>query len=271
MKRESLSAFRHPSASALAKFRAAVSKLKKAGLIPPKGGSGSTRGKLVKPGSARPGDMFGGKPLRDYVRDKDNQAVIHNEAVVVAKSRVSDTQGYKVKKPKGGKERLIIPVSKDARVSIEKKNIVIRHESEAGTIRRVQIPRHNIKEYLSHAESLPELSGNRFYAFYFYGNRSHQIFRHAQDLVQYLTAYDALSGSKRKRMDAFRNIEILEINSAADWHAKVERAIHKRRTGGTKPYSQVKARLERMPEWKRNLYRQQRAAYMRAYRARKGK
>lgn len=264
MKREKLRAFREPSASGLAQFRRDVQTLKREGLLPPK-----RSGKTVNTRYAHPSDMVQGKPLREWVQDPDVQAVLDREAVTIAKSRVSDVQGYKVKRPgHGATERIIIPVPKDAKVSTEKKNIVIRHETEEGSITRVALPRKNLQQYLSDANSLPDLPPNgEWYAFYFYGNRSHQIFRSTEHLNQYLSGYNALND---KPQAAFRNLEIVRIkNNARDWTRKVTESVRKRRRGRRTPrtYEQERARLERMPEWKQQIYRAKRAEYQRQYRA----
>lgn len=265
MKRASLGSV--PSGSDLASFRRAVSKLKSKGLIPP-----NKRGRVVNSRTARPGDMYQGKPLREYVRDKANQQVIKGEAVVLPRSRVKDTQGFKVAKPKGLTEKVIVPVPKDARVSTEKGNIVIRHESETGTVKRLLIPRKNLRQYLLDAEKLPDLHGDKWYAFYFYGNRSHKTFRTAEQLLEYLTAYDALEKESRNAQN-FRNLEIVQITNKPEWEREVEAAIERRRKhrshAGTR--RSKKAMLARMPEYKKEIYRAKNAAYMREYRKRKGK
>jgi len=235
----------------IGEFRRAVAKLKREGLIPP-----NKRGRTVNPKTAQPYERFGGKSLKDYIADRDNQQVIRGEATTIARSRVSDTQGFAVKKPKGMPERVVVPLPKDAKVSVENKNIVITHTSETGTIKRTSLPRTSLKRYLRDAESLPELGPDSSYAFYFFGNKSHRIFKHPADLVEYLTKYDALKDTSKANV--FRNFEIVTLNrpSQKQWLQDVESAVAKRRKyrnakGGRKK------KIGELPLYKQEIRRKQ--------------
>lgn len=245
------SPFSHPSAATLKDFRAAVSRLKKEGLIPP-----NSRGKIVNVKTARPGDSFGGMTLRDRI--KAYKDVAEGHAVTVAKSRVKDTQGFKVAKKGLKSERVIIPVNKTAKVSVEKGNIVIRHPGDSAIVKRTMLPRKNLRQYLLNAETLPKLKGNKWYAFYAYQGKSKRVFHDATDLIEYLRKYRDDFDNDDER-EFFRTLEIVEISDKRSW----EKRTYKKSGNHSGRHKKMKD----YPPSKQEQLRMKKREYMRKWRA----
>lgn len=235
----------------LTEFRAAVARLKKEGLIPP-----NSRGKIVNVRTARPGDSFGGMTLRDRV--KRYVEVADGRAVTIAKSRVKDTQGFKVAKKGLKTERVIVPTSGE--VSVEKGNIVIRHRKDSAIVKRVMLSRKNLKQYLSGADELPDLKGNKWYAFYAYQGKSKQVFRTGQQLHEYLMEYrdrDSYPGDT----EFFRNIEIVETIDKRQWEEREYKSSK---------HSGKRKKMKDFPPSKQEQLRAKKREYMREYRRKHG-
>ena len=246
--------FRHPSAGELRDFRAAIARLKQEGLI-------SSR---VNAAKAQPYTHVHGKSLRDILHSRDARLILEDKGTTIAASRVVDTQGYKVTK-QGDTARVIVPLNKDARVSVENKNIVIRHPGTTAVIKRTKLPRKNLTQYLTDAEKLPELKGRKWYAFYAFNGKSKAVFRSPDLLREYLSKYRRISDSKKQEREFFRTFEIVEIEDRKTWE---ERSYQ---SGRHAPESN-KRRRERyaqLPAWKKEEVRRKKREYMREYRRRK--
>lgn len=246
-------------------FRSDVAKLKKLGLIP-----SNIRGHQVDARYARPSDMFQGSPLKEYI--SKYKEVLQGNAVVLPKDRLEDTSGYATVRKGGIKEKVIVPLSEHERVEIKDKKIKFTYQTEKGKITRVQVPRKNLKQYLSGVSELPHLKKNEYYAFNFHGGRSHGVYRDADLLAEEFMAYKSAqkaAGNPRKERYVFQHLEIVQITDREAWEAG--RTTHKRKARKN-PYSKVKARFDKAPEWKKAIIRKQRresAARQRAKNKRK--
>lgn len=207
--------------------------------------------------TARPGDSFGGMTLRDRI--KAYKDVAAGDAVTIAKSRVKDTQGFKVAKKGLESSRVIIPVNKTAKISVEKGNIVIRHPGDAANVKRTMLPRKNLRQYLLNAESLPELKGNKWYAFYAYKGKSKRIFHNAEDLIEYLHKYRDDFDTDEDERDFFRTFEIVEISDRKQWE---KREYKKSGSHGGR-----RKKMKDYPPSKQEQLRMKKREYMKKWRA----
>lgn len=251
----------------LKEFRANVSRLKKAGLIPAKNRNGNPV--IVR--NARPSQLVQGKTLGEWVRsslrDPSAKDVLSGKAVVLPASRVKDTEGFRKIKVKGGTDRVVIPVPKDARVSTEKGKIVITHVSDSGSIRRVQVPRKDLQGYLTGVSQLPELKGGDVYAFYMNGGKSMVMSAHPDLLIEELQQYKRFETDDPS--DILQHLEIVTVSKSAKpaWKREVEERVRQQRRGSrTRP---ERRRIENIPEFKRPAHRAKKAAAQRKRRARK--
>jgi hypothetical protein len=246
--------FSHPTTRVLGEFRKQVARLKREGLIDAR----------VNARRAMPYTRAGGKSLREWLRSPDARLILEDKAVTIATSRVSDTQGYKTTKT----GRLIIPLNEDASVSVENKNIVIRHSGKNFSVKRVKLPRKNLKAYLTEAEQLPYLEpGKGYYVFYGFDGRSKNVFRTTQLLREELEKYKRISDTPDHERDFFRTFEIVTIEER-DRGAWEERTY---RAGKSKSESakERRKRYANLPAWKKELARQKKREYMREYRKKK--
>jgi len=249
----------------LKEFRQNVAKLKKAGLIPPKNRSG----KPVKTSQARPTDLVYGKTLSQYVNNPKNREVLSGEAVTLPASKIKDSEGFTRRKVPGGSDRIIVTgVPEGAKVTAEKGKISFGFSSASGSVKRIQVPRKEMIQYLEDASSLPELKPGARYAFYYYGNRSYLTFESPEHLQEEIMAYKSAQENKH---EAFQHLEIVELSPPAveEWRAAINERQKRKRRGGRR--SAAKRRIENIPQYKLPGVRATRAASMRRYRARKGR
>lgn len=254
--------FSHPSPEALRSFREAVSRLKKEGLIPP-----NSRGKIVNIKNARPGDSYGGMTLRDRIKAYPD--VARGEAVTLAKSRIKDTQGFKIASKGLDSKRVIVPLQGDAKVYVENGNIIRRHQLAQGSVTRTMLPRKDLKDYLTEAKQLPDLKGRQWYAFYAYNGKSKKVFRTAAQLRAYIRKYNAFKKvTSKSQRDFFRTFEIVKINDPKDWIEN--RGSGRKAKRQSEPYAVRRARFNKLPEALKQTERNRRAEYERK-RRKKGK
>lgn len=250
----------------LKQFRADLARLKKEGLVPP----ANRQGKKLNIKTARPTDLIQGKRLIDYVRDPKNRDVLEGNAVTLPASKVKDSEGFTKRKIKGGKDRVIVPLPADAKVSTEKGRIKITHESPTGSITRVQVPRKNLRQYLLNAEQLPSLKSGEVYSFYIYGHKSFMVSENADQLVEYIQHYKTLEdGDAEDAVDFFKHLEIVRLTKSArtGWESEVNERVRKSRRGGK--HSAASRRIGNLPQYKQPIVRARRRESQRRYRASK--
>ena len=242
------------TASELKEFRSQLSTLKKQGLV---GGKVNTR-------TARPSDVRGGKPLREYVAKYDD--VLSGKATAVPLARLGNKSQqrklYETVTAGGISPHAIVPHAADEGVSVHSGVVEISHTKG---IHRLQIPidYKNLPQYLKDLKqaakdgTIPELRGPHYYGFNLHGGGSHTLFRNMEDLLDYMrNPRENISGSNRwlnsairskdpKEMrDYFRNLEIVTTTEPVWWNRKEKReqaakkkreqARNKRRAGKRK-------------------------------------
>jgi hypothetical protein len=180
---------------------------------------------------------------------------------------------FEVTRPKGLPQRVIIPHEPGERVYVSHGKVSIANP--AG-IRQTIIPvkYKSLPQYFKDLRKKnPPLKQGEFYAFRFFGNRSHRVFRSISALVSDLEHYEAIFDSIQEHnaedmAELYQNLEILKIDRPSDWRTPPTTKRPYRRKGGKTDYEYRKERLERGPIWKRNEQRHANAERQKQWRLR---
>lgn len=185
---------------------------------------------------------------------------------------------YVIAAPKGLPRRVIIKHEPGRRVTVSHGKVSI--ENPAG-VRRTIIPvkYHNLPQYFAGLrKNGTTLKDGEYYAFRFFGNRSHKVFRSMDALVNslehYESVFDAIDENDSEQMaELYQNLEIIRIDRPADWKTPTARPRQTYLSTTRKSaYEKRKDKLDRAPEWKQEQQRKANADRQREYRARlKGK
>lgn len=248
------------------KFRSDISTLKKKGLL-----SG------VDARSAVP-DRRLTYALKKYDAVLSGKA----SAVKLSKSGIDQYKAlgkpYDIASPKGLPRRVIVPHEPGERVTVSHGKVSIANP--AGVHRTViPVKYHSLPQFFKDIKKKPPtLKEGEYFAFRFFGNRSHKVFRSMDALVNSLEHYESIFDSidendAEQMAELYQNLEIIRIESPVDWKSN---PIRPRQTflGSQRKsaYEKRKAKLEKGPEWKQDQQRKANADRQKAYRARlKGK
>lgn len=244
----------------LRKFRSDIASLKRKGLI-----SG------VDARSAVPSRKLN-KALDKYDAVLSGKA----SAVKLSKKGLKEYQDlgrpYEVAAPKGLPRRVIIPHEPGERVTVSHGKV--RIANPAG-VRRTVVPVkfHNLPQYFKGLrKSGMKLQEGEYFAFRFYGNRSHKIFRSIDALVNSLEHYESIFDSVEENdaegmSEIYQNLEIIRIDRPDEWKAPRTNRARQTYRNATR-YKKRKQKLERGPEWKQEAARKANADRQRDYRKR---
>lgn len=245
----------------LRKFRSDIAALKKRGLI-----SG------VDARTAKPNRRL------NAVLDKYD-AVISGKASAVKldKKGLAEYKAlgkpYEIAAPRGLARRVIVPHEPGERVTVSHGKVTIH--GQPGVTRTVlPVKYHNLEQYLNElAKSKQTLGKNEYFAFRFYGNRSHKIFRTMGALVNQLQHYesifDAVEENNSEAMaELYQNLEIVKIDRPGEWATVPPTSRPYRRGDSGTSYATRKRKLARAPEYKREEARTANAQRQKDYRAR---
>lgn len=244
----------------LRKFRSDIASLKRKGLI-----SG------VDARSAVP------SPKLNRALDKYD-AVLSGKASAVKLSKKGFQEykdlgkPYETAAPKGLPRRVIIPHEPGERVTVSHGKV--RIANPAGVHRTIiPVKFHNLPQYFAGLrKQKPVLKDGEYFAFRFYGNRSHKVFRSIDALVNslehYESIFDAIDENDSEQMaELYQNLEIIKVEDKGAWTApRTDRA--KQTYRGMSRYQKRKRKLERGPEWKQEQEREANAKRQRDYRKR---
>lgn len=225
---------RKNDASNLKEFRHKISALKKQGLIP----ANKRTGKLPGAG-ARPTDLFGGKPLKDYVKKYDD--VLSGKATAVPLSKLkSPTEArkkFEVTRAGGIKPSVLVPKGFDEKVEVRKGQIFTHHPKGVSS---VDIPveyKGDTRQFLKELKKydFPEMKGRHWYAFNFKGGGSKQVFRSMDDLVRYVEGQKSYGvraahrrGDTKWLREVVRSLEIVVTDDKRTWFKENERRAEDR-------------------------------------------
>jgi hypothetical protein len=243
------------SNESLRKFRSDIAALKKKGLI-----AG------IDARSATPNRRLN-KLLEKYDPVLSGKA----SAVKLSKKGIDEYKAlgkpYEIAAPKGLPRRVIVPHDPGERVTVSHGKVSI--QNPAGVKRTIlPVKFENLPQYFNDLrKSKPKLKDGEYFAFRFFSNRSHKVFRSMDALVNYLehyeTVFDAIEENDAEGMsEIFQNLEIIRIDSPGDWKTRTPPKV-------TWKSSQHKQRKKKpTPKWKAEQQRQQNADRQRAFRQR---
>lgn len=189
----------------LRKFRTAVARLKKAGLVQP-----SIDARSVRPT----------RPLTDAVERFRN--VVRGNAKVLPLGKLNLTEreaikrNFQISKPRGLATKIIVPHFPEEKVSAVGGNI--KYSSPEG-IRRLELPpvrtdtaRNFFKDLKASKVKLPDNIKGQVFAARFYSGRT-QTYSSLRHLLSDLNVYDSVVAAhgRKQTADVLRNIEIFTI------------------------------------------------------------
>jgi hypothetical protein len=210
------------------KFRSAIAKLKKAGLVSP----------LIDARKASPES----RGLRDAVkRFKD---VVSGRAVTLKTSRLTipakELRGHhlQISKPAGLPQRVIVPRFPDEKVS-RGAGGVIKYVSPEG-IRRLTLPKvrddtigHFFADLKASSVKLPDQRKGEYFAARYFSGRT-KVYQSLRDLLNDLRAYQTTREAKSRAdvQEVLRNIEIVTLPAGKPEREWVSWKKRHKRDGG---------------------------------------
>jgi hypothetical protein len=255
------------SKTSVQKFRSDIATLKRKGLI------SGVDARSVKPT----------KHLKSLVNKYE--AVISGKATAVklshAETRSRSKAGDMVARPRGLPARVIVPHDATERVVVSHGHAKIVNPSG---IERVQIPIafDNLEDYLQsiarkHQTLNRMKANNEYFAFQFYGHRSHSMYTSIdlmiEDLLHYEAVENAIDFNNAKQMnEVYHHLEIVKLpkSKAKVWEqsGKERAARTARPVDDKKKYRRAKAKRDKGPQWQRDQFNAANAARQKAYRER---
>lgn len=184
------------------KFRSAIARLKKAGLVDP-----SIDARSVKQT----------KKLRAAVNRYSDVVAGTAKSIKVARldSKIKDLKdhNYQIASPRGLPTRVIVPHFPDEKV-VAKRGI-IEYQSAEG-FRRLELPRYDgkksLKKYFADLvrKKFPDLPPHAKVGARFFNNRT-RTYSSVQDLINKISGYESVRKAKslKAKMDVIRNFEIV--------------------------------------------------------------
>lgn len=178
---------------------------------------------------------------------------------------------YEIAAPKGLPRRVIVPHDAGEKVHVSHGKVTI---SNPAGLHRTIIPvkYHSLPQYFRELKKkTPKLKDDEYFAFRFFGNRSHKAFRSIDALVNSLEHYESIfdaieENDAEGQAELYQNLEIIRIDRPADWTAPLPMGRQTYR--GSTRYQKRKDKLERAPEWKQAQEREANKERQREYRAR---
>lgn len=179
---------------------------------------------------------------------------------------------YEIAAPKGLPRRIIVPHEPGERVTVS--HGLVRVANPAGVTRTIiPVKYHDLPQYFASLRKQKlKLKEGEYFAFRFYGNRSHKVFRSIDALVGSLEHYESIFDSIEEKdaeqmAELYQNLEIIKVEDKGAWTAPRTNRPRSAWSGASR-YQKRKRKLERGPEWKQEQERAANAQRQRDYRKR---
>ena len=264
----------------LQKFRSAVAKLKKQGIV-----------KNVDARKAQPFWIRGGKPLKETVAKFDE--VVSDKAAVVKLTPKKTTEyrkaGYETRKTPAGDTVDMVPklhsdkvtVTKDGEIKVTSKQ-GIQHIKKAVEYRNLSQWLHAMKENQLRINAMKRK--NEYFGYKVFGHTSYALYRNIDDLIDEITngSTSGLNLSEKIRESTykqqnefFEHFEIVRVPRAEAWPNPPERGrggwTNKRHRDYVKKIRKTKIKGDRLRASEAERKRQWRAAMSKAEKERYNK
>jgi hypothetical protein len=239
-------------------FRSKVARLKELGLVSD-----------VDARSAYPTWKRDGVKLSTLVDRYDD--VLSGKVTPVKTSRLKTEVAKNYPKSKG---KTLVSHSADEKVRVEAGAVVIESKVKGITRVDIPIPFHNAEQWARDVKKnqtqIDRLKKqNEWFGFRFGDNRSHQIFRDIDLLIEYLTEYEDFQNVSTNPRDDAISLEIVKITNGGTggtkrWFSELESRPRGRRVQSKEARRRWYKRAKLRPGWKKK-----RREEMRKYRAKK--
>lgn len=196
----------------LKKFRHQVAELKKAGLI-----------KNVDARSAQPFMIRQGKTLAESVKKFDDVLSGKVQPVKLPPKKIKEL-GYE-KATVGKQSYAMVPVSAGEKVKVEKGTVVVEEPKGIKRI-KLSVPFHRLEQWAKdmkrNKKRIDKMkANNEYFAFKLFDNRSWNVYRSIDDLIDELRAYESFDytahQSDRKQQKYFKELEIIRVPDSSQW------------------------------------------------------
>jgi hypothetical protein len=212
----------------LQKFRSAVAKLKKQGIL-----------KNVDARKAQPFWIRGGKPLKETVAKFDEVVSDKASAVKLTPSKTREYQkaGYETRKIPTGERVVMVPKLATDKVSVTKEGEVKLTSKQKITHIKKAVEYRNLGQWLQKMkENTLRLNAmkrkNEFFGYKVFGHNSYALYRNIGDLIDEiengstsgLNLSDKIRETTHKQQNEFfENFEIVRVPRAEAWPSPPER------------------------------------------------
>jgi len=247
-------------------FRKAIGVLKKVGIVDVKNVNDA------QPYWVRKAGPKGGTYTLSELVDKYDD-IISGKATPVKlsseKTAFYKRQGYETVKG----DKIVVPHVAGGKVKVNRQGDFYRLEPPGIKTTTLPVEYHNLEQYLTELKSKHiKREKGKYFSFRFFGGHS-QLYSSIDLLIDDLQAYKGVLDPIRNRdaremNEVFRNLEIVETTKAAWSRSKKQAAEYRRQSKSRNKPGARRRRLERAEATgKGDIYRDKRAAEMRAYRA----